>query len=286
MKISKNGFRAGLLGAAAVATLAFSGGAAHANLIIDDMSVGTNQSAVITRDTGFNTTNSASTAECGLSTAHVIGGCRELVIGYFANPSAGANNIDTQASVSYSSGNGYSAESNGDAANAWAILRYDGDGAPAMNSMVNPTGLGGVDLSAFSAISLVGTSDGGMLNNTAFLVRLSSDSGHTSELYLTQTGSFTDQTFTFNLADFDTCDNIGVTGPGNSGSLCAGNALADLSNIGAIEVFTNGLSSSAIDLHVSFVQAVPEPMSLALLGTGLFGLGVIRRRQRAAKKAA
>ncbi len=97
-------------------------------------------------------------------------------------------------------------------------------------------------------------------------------------------GSFTDKTFTFNLADFDTCDNIGVTGPTNAGSSCAGNALADLSDIGAIEVFTNGLSSSSIDLHVSFVQAVPEPMSIALLGSGLFGLGVIRRRQ--AKKAA
>ncbi len=175
MKVSKNSFRAGLLGAAALAALVFSGGGANAALIIDDMTVGTNQAAVISRDTGFTASNSASTSECGLDPAHVIGGCRELVIGYFATPSAGANNIDTQASVSFSSASGYSAESNGDAANAWAILRYDGDGGPATNSVVNATGLGGVDLSAFTAISLLGSSDGGMLNNTAFLVRLWSD---------------------------------------------------------------------------------------------------------------
>jgi hypothetical protein len=73
-----------------------------------------------------------------------------------------------------------------------------------------------------------------------------------------------------------------MSGPATDSVLTAQTATDPYSITVEYTITANGVGSSNGTVNVTDVTPVPEPISLTLLGTGLIGLGLTRRRNRAA----
>ena len=153
----------------------------------------------------------------------------------------------------------------------FTLLQWDGaDGSPTLN----PTGLGGLDLTNSGLVSGLGirvSMNDSPIDITLTVYDASDPTGQTfSQASLNLPGGiFSDTDFLVNFAAFTT---DGPNGP------------ADFTNAGAVEMLIDG-QIAGTDLLFSFIQPgstlIPEPMSAAVWSLCLVtGLVVMARRKR------
>ncbi len=131
---------------------------------------------------------------------------------------------------------------------------------------VDPTGLGGVDLTGggiLDAIAIRITFDDLPVNLT---MRVGNGANVSERMLALPGGIFSPILFVLPFASFATLSGTG----------------ADFMDVGVIELMIDG-QIGGTDVEIDFLQAiteVPEPATLTLLASSLFGLFVIRRRKQ------
>lgn len=267
--------------AAAIAGLGF---AAHAGLVIDDFSV--NQAVLpstlidSTAD-GVGLYNSVTGP-----VANILGGERDLFIDNLTTDGFGAE-VGVNVSgglLKYSTDTGASGRS---------ILKWDGmNGSSAVTTgsegafmgTLNPIGLSNLNLAANGSQFLIRVKESDLGFDFSMTVFTDSTRWTTLVLQSAAHHNFLPASGGIDFADFlggaNEINNVLSSGAlrftGVGGS-------ADMSNVGALLATVNWSGGPAeIDLQIGDVGAVPEPESLALVGLGLLGLAVTRRRKIAA----
>lgn len=261
---------------AGLAALAL-GFSVQAEVIVDDFNT---PQALIVDDANGGTGVSSSVSTGG---SGILGGERDIWANAISGAGGAGSNYGTRIGVIHP---GYLTFSNDSGVAGMGRVQWDGgDGSIDLDH----TGLGGVDL----------TAGGG----TGFQVTtISSDADWNFEIFLyTDADSWTQISFAAHavptgsdpavsyipFAAFVNPALCGTTGGGvNFINCAAGPTTADITNIGAIDLWLNtpaGTSPIAfdIDLRLDNISVVPEPGALALIGAALaFGSFTLRRRKQ------
>jgi len=292
MKVSK--FKKALI--AGVVASALSSGV-HA-LSIDQFALGQEQSYTDTTTTGFTPGSSLPTTSTALpisvgadavggtsaaGLANVLGGNRDLFISLKANP----NLLSNPATIEVAGGS--LSLSNKSQVESRAQIQWDGknDGVEGADGRgINYTGLGGVSIDGLGSFKLgIKFSDGGF----RFDITLYTDATHWTQVSLQSNEHLAPIETTIPLSAFTSffcgLPNAAwpqVTPVGTVNDVnCGSGGAVDLNNLGAMVVDIDPLAAStSVDLTLDYVNAVPEPGSVALLGAGLLGLFGVGRRYK------
>ncbi len=198
----------------------------------------------------------------------IIGGERESSVIYYAPTSSAPDDISLR--VDFVDSGAFSHNQDAGVAGL-SIFTYDGnDGDP---TSIDFTGLGGLDLTegglADRFVATVLFAD--LTQHSVLDMRVYTDATHYSDLFLSFPNPINSPTdIHFRFSDF-------VLGDGAAG-------LADFTNVGAILFGVDGRMQPSLDVRIDSLTTlvIPEPVTLALVGIGLAGAGIVGRRRRRA----
>ena len=264
--------------------------AASADAVIDLFAV---PQAFMTDQSKLNGTGLWSEVTTAGST--IIGGARDLFVERTGGTELENNGIGVQLGVS-AAAPGYMSYSTGANTAGYGYVRWDGD-----TSTAGPNGPADLSLAAFlGQLNPLGLANTNLaaLGSAFELTVLESDLGfyfalevYTSANQWTRLLVAANQHLSSNppavsyidFVDFETAiaNQAGFVLPSGALRYTGSAGGADMSDVGALQAIINPGTATevAIDLRIDSAKVVPEPSALALVGLGLLGVGVVRRRR-------